>query len=176
MARVVGGLVGRHGLSHDTGAHHGALVGPGPHALHRRCGPPWVAAWRCSGRSSPGSCSQYFAWGSVFLVTVPLALLALYMASKHVPAHVNEATEPVDNIGGVLSAIMIGALVVALNFITVPNLQALAIGLLVVAAIVLVAVRHAPEASREPAVRPGDRRSQARSGWPPWPASSSSAR
>ena len=43
------------------------------------------------------------------------------MAWRHVPAHVNEATEPVDNIGGVLSAVMIGALVVGLNFITVPE-------------------------------------------------------
>ena len=60
------------------------------------------------------------------------------MAQKHVPAHVNEATEPVDNIGGVLSAVMIGALVVALNFITVPNLQTFAVGLLVVAAIGVV--------------------------------------
>ena len=77
-------------------------------------------------------------WGSVFLVTLPLAVLALYMAWRHVPAHVNEATEPVDNLGGILSAIMIGALVVALNFITVPNLQALAVGLLVVAVVVLV--------------------------------------
>ena len=39
----------RHGLPDDTGAHHGALVGPGPHALHRRCGPRSVAAWPCSG-------------------------------------------------------------------------------------------------------------------------------
>ena len=80
---------------------------------------------------------EFLAWGSVFLMTIPLAIVALYLAWRHVPAHVNEATEPVDNIGGVLSAIMIGALVVALNFITVPDLQALALGLLVVAAVVL---------------------------------------
>jgi hypothetical protein len=74
----------------------------------------------------------------VFLVTIPLALLALYMARRHIPAHVNEATEPVDNLGGALSAIMIGALVVALNFITVPGMQALAVGLLGVAVVVLL--------------------------------------
>jgi MFS transporter, DHA2 family, multidrug resistance protein len=78
---------------------------------------------------------QHFAWGSVFVVTVPLALLALYAAWRYVPAHVNEATEPVDNLGGILSAVMIGAFIVALNFITVPNLQTVALGLLVVAAI-----------------------------------------
>jgi hypothetical protein len=57
------------------------------------------------------------------------------MAWRHVPAHVNESTERVDNLGGVLSAVMIGSFVVGLNFITVPNQQALAIGLFVVAAI-----------------------------------------
>ena len=79
----------------------------------------------------------YFFWGSVFIVTIPLAVLALYLAWRYVPAHVNEATDPVDNIGGVLSALMIGALVVALNFITVPGMQALAVGLLVVAIVML---------------------------------------
>jgi MFS transporter, DHA2 family, multidrug resistance protein len=79
-----------------------------------------------------------FAWGSVFLVTLPLALLALFMAWKHVPAHVNETTERVDNLGGLLSAIMIGALVMGLNFITVPNLQSLAVGLFAVAALGVV--------------------------------------
>ena len=33
---------------------------------------------------------QQFDWGSVFLVTIPLALLALFLAWRLVPAHVNE--------------------------------------------------------------------------------------
>ena len=148
------------------------LHGPG----RSRCGPRSGAASRCSARSSPASCSLYFAWGSVFLVTLPLAVVALYMAWKHVPAHVNEATEPVDNLGGVLSAIMIGALVVGLNFITVPNLQTLAVGLFVVAVIGRGAVRPSPEARSEPAVRPQGGRPARPSGWRPAPASSSSAR
>ena len=81
---------------------------------------------------------QNFEWGAVFLVTVPLALLALFLAIRNVPAHVHEGTEPVDNVGGVLSAVMIGALVVGLNFITVPSMQTLALGLFVVAAIGVV--------------------------------------
>jgi DHA2 family multidrug resistance protein-like MFS transporter len=91
---------------------------------------------------------QYFDWGSVFLVTVPLAVLALYMATRNVPAHVNESTERVDNIGGVMSAVMIGAVVVGLNFITVPNMQTLALGLFAVAVIAvglfIVRQRRAP--------------------------------
>jgi MFS transporter, DHA2 family, multidrug resistance protein len=81
---------------------------------------------------------QNFEWGAVFLVTVPLALLALFLAIRNVPAHVREGTEPVDNVGGVLSAVMIGALVVGLNFITVPSMQTLALGLFVVAALGVV--------------------------------------
>ena len=81
---------------------------------------------------------ERFTWGSVFLVTIPLALVALYMARRHVPAHVHEATEPVDNLGGVLSAVMIGALVIGLNFITVPRHAGAGLGLFAVAAVMLV--------------------------------------
>ena len=45
----------------------------------------------------------------MFLVTLPLAVVALYMAIRYVPAHVNETTETVDNLGGILSAVLIGA-------------------------------------------------------------------
>jgi EmrB/QacA subfamily drug resistance transporter len=62
-----------------------------------------------------------FDWGSVFLITLPLAVVALYMAWRYVPAHVNEATGPVDNFGGVLSVLLIAALVLAINFAPVPN-------------------------------------------------------
>src|SRR6476659_7063050 len=81
---------------------------------------------------------EHFTWGSVFLVTIPLALVALYMAWRHVPAHVHESTEAVDNLGGVLSAVMIGALVIGLNFITAPGMQALALSLFAVTAVMLV--------------------------------------
>ena len=52
-----------------------------------------------------GALLEHFDWGSVFLVTLPLAVLALLLAISLVPAHVNESTEPVDNIGGLLSAV-----------------------------------------------------------------------
>ncbi len=87
---------------------------------------------------------ERFAWGSVFLVTLPLAAVALYMAYRYVPAHVNETTEPVDNLGGVLSAIMIGALILGINFAPVPNRTTLAVGLFLVAivAVVLFVIRQ----------------------------------
>src|SRR6478672_439630 len=80
-----------------------------------------------------GALLEHFDWGSVFLVTLPLAALALFMAWRHVPAHVNEATEPVDNLGGILSILLVAALVLGINLAPVPGKGALAIGLGLVA-------------------------------------------
>jgi len=81
-----------------------------------------------------GALLEHFWWGSVFLVTLPLALVALVMALKFVPGHVNEASDPVDNLGGVLSALMVGALILGINFAAVPDKGTVAIGLGVIAA------------------------------------------
>ena len=85
-----------------------------------------------------GALLEHFDWGSVFLVTLPLAVLALLMAIVLVPAHVNESTEPVDNLGGLLSAVLVGGLVVAINFLPVPGEKTLALSLLVVALVTAV--------------------------------------
>jgi MFS transporter, DHA2 family, multidrug resistance protein len=76
-----------------------------------------------------GALLEEFDWGSVFVVTLPLAVVALYMAIRFVPAHVNEATDPVDNLGGILSVLLVAALVLSINFAPVPNRGTLAIGL-----------------------------------------------
>ena len=80
-----------------------------------------------------GALLEQFDWGSVFLITLPLAVLALFMAWRHVPAHVNEATEPVDNLGGILSILLIAALVLGINLAPVPGKGTVAIGLGLVA-------------------------------------------
>jgi len=80
-----------------------------------------------------GGLLEHFWWGSVFLVTLPLAVVALLMAWAFVPAHVNEATEPVDNLGGILSVVLVASLVLAINFAPVPNKGTLVIGLAVIA-------------------------------------------
>ena len=49
------------------------------------------------------------------------------------PAHVNESTDPVDHPGGVLSVILVGSLILAINFAAVPNAGTMAIGLGIVA-------------------------------------------
>jgi EmrB/QacA subfamily drug resistance transporter len=80
---------------------------------------------------------QHFWWGSVFIVTLPLAVVALVMAVLFVPSHVNEGTDPVDHVGGVLSVVLVAALVLAINFAPVPDRAKLT---LILAAIALVAV------------------------------------
>jgi EmrB/QacA subfamily drug resistance transporter len=70
-----------------------------------------------------GALLTHFHWGSVFFITLPLAVVALWMAWRYVPAHVNETSGPVDNLGGVLSAIAVASLILAINFAPVPKEQ-----------------------------------------------------
>ena len=80
-----------------------------------------------------GALLEYFWWGSVFLVTLPLVGVALLMAVVYVPSHVEETSDPVDNLGGILSVVLVGALILGINFAPVPNEGALALGLLAIA-------------------------------------------
>ncbi len=86
-----------------------------------------------------GALLEEFWWGSVFLITLPLAVVALVMALTLVPAHVNEATDPVDNLGGILSVVLVAALVLSINFAAVPNMGAVTLGLAAVALAGLIA-------------------------------------
>jgi MFS family permease len=70
-----------------------------------------------------GALLTRFDWGSVFFITLPLAVVALWMAWRYVPAHVNETTGLVDNLGGVLSVIAVASLILAINFAPVPKEQ-----------------------------------------------------
>src|SRR5580704_4841138 len=80
-----------------------------------------------------GALLLQFHWGSVFFITLPLALVAFVMAWRLVPAHVNETSDPVDNLGGILSVLLVAALVLGINFAPVPGKGTLAIGLGVIA-------------------------------------------
>jgi MFS family permease len=82
---------------------------------------------------------QHFYWGSVFLITLPLAVVAIVLAWWLVPAHVNESTEQVDNLGGVLSLVLVGSLILSINFAPVPNKGTVTIVLALIAAAGLVA-------------------------------------
>jgi hypothetical protein len=59
--------------------------------------------------------------------------VALLMAFKFVPAHVNETSDPVDNLGGILSFVFVGTLILAINFAPVPGVSTLVFGFTVIA-------------------------------------------
>ena len=86
----------------------------------------------------------------MFLITLPLVAVALVMALIFVPSHVNETTEPVDNLGGVLSVVLVGALVLAINFAPVPDKGVLALGLGAVALAALAAFYIRQRRARNP--------------------------
>lgn len=90
------------------------------------------------GPLAAGALLEHFWWGSVFLLTLPLAAVALVMALIFVPAHVNEASDPVDNLGGIISVVLVGAVVLAINLAAVPDQGTLAIGLAAIAVAALI--------------------------------------
>jgi hypothetical protein len=92
----------------------------------------------------------YFAWGSVFLATLPLAVLALIMVAWQIPSHVKETTNPVDHLGSILSVVLVGALILAINYAAVPNAGALALGLGVVALATAIAFVVRQRRARNP--------------------------
>ena len=105
------------------------MVGARRARSRSRSGRRSAAAIAALGPLVAGALLEHFWWGSVFLITLPLAVVALVMACFFVPGHVNETTDPVDNLGGILSVVLVGALILAINFAPVPNKGALALGL-----------------------------------------------
>ncbi|HEY1285043.1 MAG TPA: MFS transporter [Solirubrobacterales bacterium] len=91
-----------------------------------------------------GALLTQFDWSSVFYITLPLALVALYLAARHIPSHVNESTDAVDNPSGLLSVLMVAALVLSINLAPGPGAGAVAIGLglVALAAIAAFALRQ----------------------------------
>ena len=72
------------------------------------------------------------------------------LALLYVPSHVNETSDPVDNLGGVLSVVLVGTLILAINFAPVPNKGALAIGLAAIAVAALIAFFIRQRRARNP--------------------------
>ncbi len=97
-----------------------------------------------------GALLEHFWWGSVFLVTLPLAAVALVMAVLFIPSHVNETTEPVDNLGGILSLVLVGSLILSINFAPVPNKGTLTLVLAAIAAVALVCFYLRQRRARSP--------------------------
>ena len=81
---------------------------------------------------------QHWWWGSVFLLALPLVVVALPMVTTNVPAHVAEQSEKIDNLGGVLSIFLVGSLILSINFMPVSGAQKAALGLLLLAIVLAV--------------------------------------
>ena len=121
IARILGGVCA--GMAYPTTlALITALWADGPARTKA------IARWSAIGSGvmvigplTSGWLLEHFWWGSVFLVTVPLAAIAFALAWVLIPAHVNETTEPVDHQGGLLSMVLIASLVLAINFAAVPG-------------------------------------------------------
>ena len=132
IARVLGGVSA--GMAFPTTLALIAALWSGPARTKA------IALWSAIGGAisalgplAAGILLQHFWWGSVFLLTLPLAAVALVMAVLLVPAKVNETTDPVDNLGGLLSIVLIGPLILAINFAPVPDEGALVLGLSIAA-------------------------------------------
>jgi DHA2 family multidrug resistance protein-like MFS transporter len=64
---------------------------------------------------------EKFWWGSVFLIVVPAAAAAFILIMMFVPAHIEESKNKVDHVGGVLSVLMVGTLVLGIGMISSPG-------------------------------------------------------
>jgi EmrB/QacA subfamily drug resistance transporter len=116
-----------------------ALWGAGP--SRTRSIALWAAiggAISVSGPMLSGLILEVTTWPWVFLIVIPVAVVAIFMALKFIPAHINEGKESVDNLGGILSVVLIGTFVLALNFLPVAGDQKFALSLLLIAAIATV--------------------------------------
>ena len=150
LARLGGGFAA--GMAYPTTlALITALWGPGPGRTKS------IALWSAIGGGlaalgplASGFMLQYFDWGSVFLITIPLAAVAIVMGWFFVPAHVNESTEPVDNLGGILSLALVGALILSINFAPVPNAGTATLVLAGIAALALVAFYFRQRRAKNP--------------------------
>ena len=137
-ARVLGGISA--GMAYPTTLALIAALWSGPGRTRS------IALWSAIGGGIAalgplvaGALLEKFWWGSVFLITLPLAGIALVVALIFVPSHVNETSDPVDNLGGVLSVVLVGTLILAINFAPVPNKGTLALGLAVIAVAAAIA-------------------------------------
>jgi MFS transporter, DHA2 family, multidrug resistance protein len=79
-----------------------------------------------------------FWWGSVFLPSVPIAVLVVVLAGLWLPRHAGESSEPVDHPGGVLSVVFIGPLVLAISLVPDYGFNGTVLGLFAVALVGLV--------------------------------------
>jgi len=137
-ARFVGGLAT--GMAYPTTLSLVTALWSGPGRTRS------IALWSATGGAISalgplvsGVLLEHCWWGSVFLITLPIVVVALPLSMRFVPGHVNETTDTVDNLGGVLSALLVGSIILAINFAAVPNSGTLILSLAIVGLAAIVA-------------------------------------
>ncbi|WP_378144243.1 MFS transporter [Cnuibacter sp. UC19_7] len=143
LARVIGGVAA--GMAYPTTLSLIAALWSGPRRIAA------IALWSGLGGAisalgplASGWLVGLFDWPAVFLMTLPLCAVTLVLVVLLVPAKVNETTEAVDHLGGVLSTVMVASLVLGINFAAVPGqgTTALVLGAIAVAAGVAFVLRQ----------------------------------
>ncbi|MCU0270456.1 MAG: MFS transporter [Acidimicrobiales bacterium] len=137
LARIVGGLAA--GMAYPTTLSLITALWSGPGRTRA------IALWSAIGGALSalgplvaGVLLEHYWWGSVFLVTLPLIAIAVPLTVRLVPSHVHETDEPVDNLGGMLSVVVVATLVLAINFAGSPDAATLVASLAVVGVAALI--------------------------------------
>lgn len=89
-------------------------------------------------------------WNGVFLLSVPVAVIGVVLVWLFVPSHVDESSEPVDHLGGILSTVGIAAFVLGIGIVFAPDATATGIVLLVAGAVVLAGFALRQRTARAP--------------------------
>jgi MFS family permease len=82
---------------------------------------------------------DWFWWGSAFLIAVPIAATALVLVVLFVPSHVEESSDPVDHLGGVVATLAIAGIVLGIGTVFSPGQHASG-GILLAGGVLLLAV------------------------------------
>lgn len=120
VARIAGGIAA--GMAYPTTLAMITALWRG--AARTRAIALWSAlggALSALGPLASGVLLESHPWRAVFLLTIPIAAVTLLLVLKLVPSHVHETSEPVDHLGGGLSILFVGALVLMINFLPVPG-------------------------------------------------------
>ena len=133
VARLLGGLAA--GMAYPTTL---ALItalwsGPARTRSRSRCGRRSAAPSPRSARSSPARCSSTSGGARCSSSRCRSRSSRWCSRSSSSPPTSTRPTDPVDNLGGILSVVLVAGLVLAINFAPVPDKGTLALGLAAIA-------------------------------------------
>ena len=112
---------GRNGLPDDAGSDHRALVRAGPDEVDRALVGARRRASPRSGRSCRERCSSSSTGDRSSSSRSRSRSSRSSWRSSSYRATSTRRRDPVDNLGGILSVVLVGALILAINFAPVPN-------------------------------------------------------